>query len=200
MKKIIQISFLISTAIILMISCKSKYDIQGYTLDRNLKFCDSCADKKVWAETNVKKSIILISDSILNYSVIYGHIGSLAKIEYRISNDTLIMGKKSLNGIPLVNLDIDKEFANKFLYSKDSLRNIETRELFYANSGRNKKNKFDQFYVVLSDTIIKLDNRRKAIRVIKKIDPEKKFKLINKDSAKIQYGIAKRFSTFKVSD
>lgn len=117
MKIIAQILTLVILTFLLMIGCKTNSNLQGYTLERNLKFYDTCEDKKVWTESNVKKYISLQKDSILNYTVIYGHIGSSAKIKYRIINDTLITDKKSLNGIPLTKENSENEFANKFLYS-----------------------------------------------------------------------------------
>jgi len=183
-----------------MIGCKTNSNLQGYTLERNLKFCDTCEDKKVWTESNVKKYISLQKDSILNYTVIYGHIGSSAKIKYRIINDTLITDKKSLNGIPLTKENSENEFANKFLYSKDSLRNIETGELFYSNGVRKKENGFNPICLINNGKLIKLETRREAIKYFKKADPNKKLNAINQDTAKIKYGIDRRFVTFKISE
>ncbi len=198
MKLIVQTLTLVIVAFILMISCKTKSNLQGYTLDRNLKFCDTCEDKKAWMESNVKKYITFETDSILNYTVIYGHLGSSAKIKYRITNDTLITDKESLNGIPLTKENSEKEFANKFLYAKDSLRNIETGELFYSDEIRKKENGFNPICLIKDEKIIKLETRRKAIRYFKKSDPNKKLNPVNQDTAKIKYGIDRMYVTFKV--
>ena len=191
MKYIAQILSSIVILSFIIIGCKS--NLQGYTLERNLKFCDSCQNKTIWVESGVDKSISFESDSILNYSTSYGCLGSTTKLKYHISNDTLIMDKKSLNGIP-----VDKEFPNKFIYFKDSLINIKTNELYYANQYLEQKIKYKPFYVILDDKVIKLKNRRKAIKFFKKIDPNKEFRVVNRDSAKIQFGIDIRFVTFRI--
>jgi hypothetical protein len=110
----------------------------------------------------------------------------------------LITDKKSLNGVKLVKDNLNETFANKFIYSKDSLRNIETGELYYINVKR--KNKFDQFYLIIDKKPIKLENKRQAIRFVKKLDPKNELKLMNRDSARIKYGIDRKYPTYRVNE
>jgi hypothetical protein len=175
-------------------SCKTNYKIQAYSLDRQLQFCDSCETRKVWAESNAKKSIILISDSTLNYSIIYGHIGSSTKIKYRISNDSLILEPKDIYGKELKTKK--SNFSNVYLYSTDSLISLQNNERYYINK---PKEKTDHFYIVYKNKVHRIKSQRSADRILRKIEPidTNRLKILNKEIAKRKYGISKKYKTFK---
>ena len=175
-------------------SCKTNYKIQAYSLDRQLQYCDSCETRKVWAESDAKKSIILVSDSTLNYSIIYGHIGSSTKIKYRISNDSLILESKDIYGNELKTDNLN--FSNVYLYSTDSLISLQNNEKYYANKPREKAN---HFYIVYENNVYKIKSQKSADRILKKIDSidASRFEILNKEIAKRKYGINKKYKTFE---
>ena len=185
---------LLLTLLGIIASCKTNYKIQAYSLDRNLKFCDSCETRKVWAESDAKKSIVLVSDSTLNYSIIYGHIGSSTKIKYRISNDTLILEPKDIYG---KELKTEKSnFSNVYLYSTDSLISLQNNERYYINKPKEKTN---HFYIVYKNKVHRIKSQRSADRILRKIEPidTNRLKILNKKIAKLKYGISEKYKTFE---
>jgi len=178
----------------IIVSCKSNYKTQVYSLDRQIQFCDSCETRKVWAKSDAKKSIVLVSDSTLNYSIIYGHIGSSTQIKYKISNDSLILGSKDIYGKELKT--DNSNFSNTYLYSTDSLISLQNDERYYAEKPREKAK---HFYIVYKNRVHRIKSQRSADRIFRKIEPidTTRLKVLNKDVAKLKYGINKKYKTFE---
>ena len=180
-------------------SCKSRYKKQTYSLDRNIQFCDSCEQRKVWA-SNPKKSIILISDSTLNYNRTVGHMGFITKIKYKLSNDTLILSSTDIYDRRID--EIFQDISFKYRYNKDSLISLNNNEKYYSRDYIESKTKaFEPFYLVIDNKKKKISNRKKAIRILKRlwVRREKELTEIDVDSAFIEYNISKEFKTYKVN-
>src|SRR5690554_679217 len=134
-------------------SCKSRYKMQTYSLSRNIQFCDSCDQRKVWT-SDPKKSIVLVSDSTLNYTRIVGHIGATTKIKYELSNDTLILKSTDIYGKKVV--DNFQDFSNIYLINNDSLTSLQNDEKYYSVSyTKSKTKKFEPFYLIVNNEKIK---------------------------------------------
>lgn len=187
------------TLIGILSSCKSRFQIQTYSLNRKIKFCDACEQRKVWS-SNPIKSIVLISDSTLNYIKSYGGIGTSKKIKYNISNDTLNIDKIDVYGQNLTERNSD--FSRQYLINKDSLVSLENDEKYYSNSyQKNKPKKIASFYIVIGNREIKIDNKRKAIRELKKlIKKERELIELDVKIAKSKYGISEIYKTYKVNE
>ena len=80
-----------------------------------------------WIEVDsVHKSIALKNDSILEFSKLYGRLGSLMTMRYVIINNELIIDSTDIGGYYI------PEISNVyFIYSKDSLINKKTNETYY---------------------------------------------------------------------
>lgn len=194
MKLLIPILFLLT----LIISCKSNSGIKRYTLDRQLQVCDSC-EIKVWTAINAKKYITLTKDSILNLTAIYGHMGSSAKVKYKIKNDLLITDTVDINGNKP---NSDFKHKNKFKFSNDSLVDISTGEVYHSDDYIKRKNPngFKPFYIVIRNKKNKVSTIREAKRIIRSIDNSNKLVKLNIDSAKTKYGINEKYNTYIVRE
>ena len=194
----LKITFLLLTLIGIISSCKSKYKIQAYSLSKNIQTCDICKTRKVW-NSNPIKSIILISDSTLNYVKSYGGIGVSKKIKYKISNDTLNIDTIDIYGQNLTEKKSD--FSKLYLINKDSLTSLENDEKYYSSSFQKRKTKkFEPFYLIMDDQKIKLDSQRKAIRKLKKlIRLKREWTEMDSEIAKSEYGIPTECKTYKVN-
>ena len=179
-------------------SCKS-YKIKVYSLSRNIKYIETDGIKRMYA-TEPNKSIVFISDSTVNYTKIYGHLGASTTIKYRTSNDTLILESQDIYGKNLT--ENNPDFSNLYLINNDSLTSLQNEEKYYSVSyTKSKTKKFEPFYLIVNNQKIKLDNRRKAIRKLKKlIDQEKDWTELDKEVAKSEYGIPTKFRTYKINE
>lgn len=197
MKLLISILFLLT----LIISCKSNSGIKRYTLDRQLQVCDSC-ETKVWTDINAKKYITLSKDSILNLTAIYGHMGSSAKVNYKIKNGLLITDTVDINGTSLNKPNSDFKNQNKFKFSNDSLVDISTGEVYHSDDyiKRQNPNGFKPFYAVVRNKKNKVSTTREAKRFIRSIDNSNKLIKLNIDSAKTKYGINEKYNTYIVRE
>ena len=81
-----RITFPLLILIGLLTSCQS-YKTKVYSLSREIEYIETDGKKRMFAK-NPNKSIVFISDSTVNYTKIYGHLGASTKIKYKISNDT----------------------------------------------------------------------------------------------------------------
>jgi hypothetical protein len=150
--------------------------------------------------TEPNKSIVFISDSTVNYTKIYGHIGASTTIKYRKSNDTLFLESQDIYGQNLT--ENNPDFSNLYLINNDSLTSLLNEEKYYSVSyTKSKTKKFEPFYLIVNNEKIKLENRRKAIRKLKKlIDLEKDWTELDKEVAKSEYGIPTKFRTYKINE
>lgn len=155
------------TVIGLLTSCKS-YKTKVYSLSRDVKLIETDGNERMYAR-NPNKSIIFISDSTLNYSKIYGHIGASTTIKYKISNDTLTLESKDIYGKNLT--ENNPDFSKLYLMTNDSLTSLQNDEKYYSVSyTKSKSKKFQPFYLIIDNQKYKMSNRRSAIRFVKKLD------------------------------
>jgi hypothetical protein len=183
----------------ILVSCKPTFKMQVYSVDRQIHFCDSCDNRKLSAKLP-KKSIVLISDSTLNFTTIYGGLGNSTKIKYRLSNDSLILKTEDIYGRKLEN--VFEDFSAFYKYSADSLISLQNDEKYYSDSYINSKTKkgFEPFFIIIDNKKHKITGKKRARRILKKVNPEDNFAELDKDIAKSKYGIEKRFKTFKVAE
>ena len=193
-----KIIFPLLTLIGLITSCKS-YKIKVYSLSRKIEYIETDEKKRMYA-TEPNKSIVFISDSTVNYTKIYGHLGASTTIKYRKLNDTLILESQDIYGQNLT--ENNPDFSNLYLINNDSLTSLQNEEKYYSVSyTKSKTKKFEPFYLIVNNQKIKLDNRRKAIRKLKKlIDQEKDWTELDKEVAKSEYGIPTKFRTYKINE
>jgi hypothetical protein len=116
-----------------MISCKTKYKISSYEFDRGLKFENVNGTLKPFPKTYIHKSIILISDSTLNYTVRYGDIGASTTIKYKITDNVMIIDSIDIYNRKSFQSYTNEIFENNFLYSKDSLTDIGNNDKYYVD-------------------------------------------------------------------
>jgi hypothetical protein len=192
-----KILFPLLTLIGILASCKSKYKIQTFSLNRNIQICDSCSQRKVWA-SGPKKSIILISDSTLNYTRIVGHIGATTKIKYKLSSDTLILNSIDIYGKKVAHNFQD--FSSLYLINKDSLTSLQNDEKYYSVAYKKRIYKKPiGFYIVYENKAHKIKSQKSADRIlgeIKNIDAER-FIELDKDIAKKRYGVNRKYKTLE---
>ena len=87
--------------------------------------------KKPMPKSYINKSIVIVSDSTLNYTVLLGDIGASTTIRYKIENELLkvdsvdIYNRKSFQGYT------DEIFGVYFHYAKDSLTNKRNGQKYY---------------------------------------------------------------------
>jgi hypothetical protein len=116
--KTLLISFLF-IALTFFYSCSSK--IQAFSLQGQLVRCDTCQYKNFRLEPGANKTISILNDTLLQYSVLLGHIGATTKIKYI----------REVNNLKVDTLDIYKRnkfqgyaneiFGETIIYNKDSL-------------------------------------------------------------------------------
>ena len=190
-----RITFPLLALIGILTSCKSRYKIQPYSLNRSIQVCDSCEQRKIWA-SNPTKSIVLVSDSTLNYTKSYAGLGASTTIKYRIVNDTLTMESYDVYGKNMTENNAD--FSNLYLYNKDSLTGLNNNEKYYSKYYLKSKRKkgFEQFYFIIDGQKYKMTSRRNAIRFVKKLDSKNEYRVLEKKIAKLKYGISEEFLTF----
>ena len=187
--------FSLLTLIVTLVACKSKYKIQQYALVNNIKLCDSCDQKKVWTGSP-RKSIVIVSDSTLNYTRIVGGFGASTKIKYQIINDTLSLKTLDIYGRSVP--ENFKDYSDAYLYNSDSLISLKNNEKYFsANYLESINNKFEHYYVIVDNKKIKFTNRKKAVRVLKRLVKQNRELIeLNKESAFLNHGISKEFRTY----
>ena len=111
-------------------SCTSK--IQAFSLQRQLVRCDTCQYKNFRLEPGADKTISILNDSLLQYTVLLGHIGATTKIRY-IRED---------NNLKVDTIDIYKRnkfqgytneiFGETIIYNRDSLIIPAFNEIYFV--------------------------------------------------------------------
>ena len=192
-----RIIILLLTFIGLLTSCKS-YKTKVYSLSRDVELIETDGKERMYAR-NPNKSIVFISDSTLNYSKIYGGLGASTTIKYRISNDTLILKSKDIYGKDLT--ENNPDYSRLYLMNNDSLTSLQNDEKYYSTSyTKSKSKKFQPFYLIINNQKYKMDNRRSAIRFVKKLDPKSEYKVLDKKTAKAEFGINEKYLTLVVKE
>tara|TARA_R110002049_G_C8962012_1_gene546764 strand:+ start:331 stop:741 length:411 start_codon:yes stop_codon:yes gene_type:complete len=134
----------------------------------------------------------------VNYSKIYGHLGAVTTIKYKISNDTLILEPKDIYGKKLT--ENNPDFSNLYLVSNDSLTSLVNNEKYYStdylkNSSENPKG----FYIIYENKAYKIKSQKSADRILGKIEnmDSKRFIELDKEIAEKKYGINRKYKTLK---
>ena len=191
-----KIIFPLLTLIGFLTSCNS-YKIKVYSLSRNIEYVETNGKERLYAKSP-NKSIIFISDSTVNYSKTYGHLGAVTTIKYKISNDTLILEPKDIYGKNLT--DNNPDFSNIYLVSNDSITSLKNDEKYFSTDYlKSSSEKPKGFYIIYKNKAYKIKSQRSADRILGKIEnmDSKRFIELDKDIAKQRYGINKKYKTLE---
>ena len=176
------------TLFVILISCKTNYRSKAYEFNRELKFEKVNGVAHVFPQTNCKKSIVIVSDSTLNYSVTYGDIGKSTTIKYKRLNDILKIDTVDIYNRKSFQKCTNEIFGYEYIYSNDSLIGKNNGEKYYVINTNEKK---EPFFIVYRDKVYKIRNQKnfyQLFRKIKQYNPEG-FIILDKDIAKKKYGI-----------
>lgn len=191
-----KIIFPLLTLIGFLTSCNS-YKIKVYSLSRNIEYVETNGKERLYAKSP-NKSIIFISDSTVNYSKIYGHLGAVTTIKYKISNDTLFLEPKDIYGKNLT--DNNPDFSNIYLVSNGSLTSLVNNEKYYSTDYlKNSSEKPKGFYIIYGNKAYKIKSQKSADRILGKIQnmDANRFVELDKDFAKRKYGINRKYKTLE---
>jgi hypothetical protein len=120
-KEIKQILFLIIIVITLG-SCKMNYGLKTYVYDNEINFDTiNKSNAKTLRNFYTRKSIIIINDSTLEYSIRLGHIKTGTTINYRIKNNILKVDTIDIHNRNSFQDYTNEIFGGNFLFSKNSL-------------------------------------------------------------------------------
>lgn len=108
--------------VLYLYSCNT-YRIQSYVYDRGLYYKKVNGMMKPYTKSDIAKSIVLISDTTLNYNIRYGGIGASTTIKYKIENQLLIIDTVDIYGRNSFQSYTDEVFGNIYSYSEGSLVN-----------------------------------------------------------------------------
>lgn len=188
--------FPLLTLIGILTSCRS-YKIKAYSLSRNIEYVETDGQMRMFA-AEPNKSIVFISDSTVNYSKIYGHLGASTTIKYRKFNDTLFLESQDIYGKDLT--ENYPDFSNLYLISNDSLTSLMNKEKYYSTDYlKSLSEKPKGFYIVYENKVYKIRNQKGADRIlggIKNMNVNR-FIELDKDFAKKKYGINKKYKTLE---
>lgn len=187
--------------LVLTTSCSNKFVIKPYFYSYNLLRIDNNLDYKNTSSYN-NKSIILTSDSTLNYSIMLGGIGISTTITYKkIDNEITVDSIDIYNRESFQNIT-NEIFSRKFAFSKDSLVDLENQDIYYSAKyvkNKTKENKFKGVYIV-SDRNKKRLNRLNEKRIMRKITSGNyDLTEISKEDAMNIYDIDRNYITFKLT-
>ncbi len=177
-------------------ACKP-YKIKVYSLSRNIEYIETDGKSRMFA-SEPNKSIVFISDSTVNYSKIYGHLGASTTIKYRKSNDTLILESQDIYGKNLT--ENNPDFYNLYLISNDSLTSLINNEKYYSTDYLKSSSKKPKgFYIVYKNKVYKIKSQKSADRILGKIQnmDANRFVELDRDFAKKKYGINRKYKTIE---
>lgn len=150
--------------IFIFYSCKTQYRIQGYIFVSKSSLVDTCSHMTISSRNN--NSIILINDTTINYSISFGGLGVSTTIEYILSDSILIIDTVDIYNRSSFQEITNDIFGHKFYYFKDSLIDINRRDLYYSERLIQKEynpNKSSTIYIIVNDKKYKNNwfNRRR---------------------------------------
>jgi hypothetical protein len=125
---VIRVSVILIVICFVMISCSKHIQPYRYVPQVESLYSLTKLDSN---KINTRKSIILTSDTSLNYSILLGGIGILTTINYKTIDKLIVV-----DSIDIYNRDSFQDFTNeifnhKFIYSKDSLVDLINDEKYY---------------------------------------------------------------------
>lgn len=116
----------------LSFSCKSNYGFQTYVFDNGLKFEKVNGIEKPKLQTTVRRSIAIVSDSTLNYTVRIHDFGAITTIKYELENELLKIDTVDIYNRSSFQNYAEEIFGLTYKYSKDSLTDIRNGEKYYS--------------------------------------------------------------------
>ena len=152
---------------------------------------------------NTRKSIILTSDTSLNYSILLGGIGISTTINYQTIDNLLFV-----DSIDIYNRDSFQDYTNeifnrKFIHSKDSLVDLTNGDLYFSPRYIDKyltTEKWNKFYVIIDGEKKKISSQNSK-RIFSQIDTDKyELTEMSKSEAKKQFGIKTKYITYKLTE
>ncbi len=183
-----------------LISCNRH--IQPYSYVPQVDSLDSLT-KLDSIKIDTRKSIILTSDTSLNYSILLGGIGISTTITYQ-TIDTLIV----VDSIDIYNRDSFQDITNeifnrKFIYSKDSLVDLTNGDMYFSPRYIDKHlttEKWNKFYVIIDGEKKKISSLNSR-RIFAEIDTDKyELTEMSKHEAKEQFGIKTKYITYRLTE
>lgn len=113
-------------------SCKSNYGFQTYVFDNGLEFEKLDGIEKPKIRTTMRRSIVIVSDSTLNYTVMIHDFGASTTIKYKLENELL-----KIDSVDIYNRNSFQNYAEEifgltYKYSKDSLTDIRNGQKYYS--------------------------------------------------------------------
>jgi hypothetical protein len=178
-----------------IISCKIQSKILAYRFVPGPSQCDTC---KI---SNLKKSIIITSDSTLTFGVVFGGLGVSTTINYSMIGNVILTDSVDINGDKSYSEFIDEIFNCRLSFSKDSIINESTKEKFFTDRllrSQNRIYKKPKCYIIINSNKRRLTSIN-AKRILWGIDTTyQKIIVLDKIQAKKEYGINTKFLTLKV--
>jgi hypothetical protein len=181
MRKYIIGYIILFSLFILLISCNKSFFLQSYSSE------DSSA--------SFKKSIIIISDSTLNYSIKFGGIGAATTIGYSKIDSVLVIDSIDIYGRKSFQEFTDEIFNHEFFFSKDSLVNLVNGEKYFNNYTGNRNTK--HCYIIINNKKRRI-TRFNGKRILTEIDTTKQELKPANSSEKMKYGININSGALKV--
>ena len=116
----------------LIFSCKSNYGVQTYVFDNGLEFEKVNGIDKPKIRTTMRRSIVIVTDSTLNYTVMIHDFGASTTIKYKLENELL-----KIDTVDIYNRNSFQNYAEEifgltYKYSKDSLTDIRNGQKYYS--------------------------------------------------------------------
>lgn len=152
---------------------------------------------------HTRKSIIITSDTTLNYSILLGGIGTSTTIKYKTIDKLIIT-----DSIDVYNRDSFQNFTNeifnrKFIHSKDSLVDLTNGDMYFSPRYIDKHlttEKWNKFYVIIDGEKKKISSLNSK-RIFSEIDTDKyELTKMSKIEAKKQYGIKTKYITYRLTE
>ena len=113
-------------------SCKSNYGFQTYVFDNGLEFEKLDGIEKPKIRTTMRRSIVIVSDSTLNYTVMIHDFGASTTIKYKLENELLKIDSVDIYNRNSFQNYTEEIFGLTYKYSKDSLTDIRNGQKYYS--------------------------------------------------------------------
>ena len=146
------------------------------------------------------KSLILISDTTLNYSIRFGGLGIATTIKYKILDSLLVIDSIDIYGRRAFQEITSDVFNHQYLFSKDSLIDLENNDKFfgkkYFNNLQTKRNK-NRIYLIMNNEKIRI-NRYNVKKLFFEIDTTKQEIVLAEPAVLIKFGIKPKSIVYEV--